>query len=57
MKGSGILSIENVTKNNKDYFEVINSVPEMIWDEKNAAMKEIEARLYNVFSQYFLMDE
>lgn len=57
MKGSGILSIENVTKNNKDYFEVINSVPEMIWDERNAAMKEIEACLYNVFSQYFLVDE
>ena len=57
MKGSGILSIENVAKNNKDYFEVINSVPEMIWDERNAAMKEIEARLYNVFSQYFLVDE
>jgi hypothetical protein len=57
MKGSGILSIENVTKNNKDSFEVINSVPEMIWDERNAAMQEIEARLYNVFFQYFLVDE
>ena len=46
-------SESHICTDEKRSIELINMVPELQWDEKNAAKTAIEETLYGIFSRFF----
>ena len=46
-------SESHICTDEKRSIELINTVPELQWDEKNAVKTAIEETLYGIFSRFF----